>query len=627
MTETAGARPRAARWIRIAATTLLAGTLLGMVTGHAAAETRTLNLYYIHTKEKISVTYKKDGKYLKSGLDKLNRFLRDWRRNEPTRMDPQLFDMLWEVQRATRTKQPIHIVSAYRSPATNDMLRRTRGGQAEKSQHMLGKAIDFYIPGVKVSTIREIGFKMGAGGVGYYPKSGVPFVHLDTGNVRAWPRMSRSELARLFPDGKTLHLPPDGKPMPGYQKALAEYNARKRSGSAVAIANDGGGGRNAGERPKNLLAALFGGADEEEDIAEASVPTPRPAAAVAAAPAPAAPAPEPAPVPETPGTILASLPNASMPVPAAAPRRAAEGVPVAITPPAPVPAAAPEPVEAPAAVAELPDYVPPVPTRRPAVLVAAAEAPADRQSAAEIETALAAANTAAGSPVETVAAAPANAADEAAAILAAIAQSGERNAEVASVLPVPGLRPVTAAPEEPATVVAYAPPAPVPLVEPAALRPAPVPEVTAAPEGRAGRLPTPAAAPAQRPTPEEIVTAALDTGVATTPKSAKPSASDAAAVPPPVLPVQPADSARFAPSVPVAASLTRSGGVMERPEFAMNALRSAPDAVYTAGFSQTPPPADPNRLSGNAVTFLAVAKFSGGSGDGQPLTLQIPATN
>jgi uncharacterized protein YcbK (DUF882 family) len=115
----------------------------------ASAETRSLKLYYIHTKERAEIVFKRNGRYDQAGLRKLNRFLRDWRRNEPTKMDPRLFDLVWEVYKQTNARDYIHVVSAYRSPATNDMLRRTRGGQAKKSQHMTGKAMDFYIPGVK----------------------------------------------------------------------------------------------------------------------------------------------------------------------------------------------------------------------------------------------------------------------------------------------------------------------------------------------------------------------------------------------------------------------------------------------------------------------------------------------
>jgi len=244
-------------------------------TPEASAETRSLKLYYLHTKEKAEIVFKRNGRYDQSGLNKLNRFLRDWRRNEPTKMDPQLFDLVWEVYNQVGARGYINVVSAYRSPATNDMLRRTRGGQAKKSQHMLGKAMDFYIPGVKLSTLRASAMKMQGGGVGYYPKSGSPFVHLDVAGVRAWPRMSRQELVSLFPDGKTLHLPPDGKPLPGYKTALADY---KRRGGAIISSSSANSSKDT-KRSGGLLAALFGGGDEDEEpeaIASAPKPVPAP---------------------------------------------------------------------------------------------------------------------------------------------------------------------------------------------------------------------------------------------------------------------------------------------------------------------------------------------------------------
>ena len=94
------------------------------------------------------------GATTKTALKKLNYFLRDWRNDDQTRMDPQLFDILWEVTREVDTKEPIRIVSSYRSPATNAMLRRRSRGVAQFSQHMLGKAIDFNIPGVSVEQLR-----------------------------------------------------------------------------------------------------------------------------------------------------------------------------------------------------------------------------------------------------------------------------------------------------------------------------------------------------------------------------------------------------------------------------------------------------------------------------------------
>lgn len=208
--------------------------------GEAAAEDRALKLYFTHTGERATIVFKRNGKYDQRGLNQINRFLRDWRRNEPAKMDPRLLDLVWEVYRKSGARETIHVVSAYRSPATNNMLRnRSRNtGVAKRSQHMLGKAMDFYIPGVKLATLRALAMQMQVGGVGYYPTSGSPFVHLDVGNVRAWPRMSRQELARLFPDGRTIHLPADGRPLPGYQVALAERKKGIRSAPIEIVSSE-----------------------------------------------------------------------------------------------------------------------------------------------------------------------------------------------------------------------------------------------------------------------------------------------------------------------------------------------------------------------------------------------------
>ena len=239
----------------------------------ASAETRTLNIEFVHTGEKASITFKRNGRYDPKGLKQLNYILRDWRRNEPTKMDPRLFDLVWEVYKRSGGKGYIKAVSGYRSPQTNAMLRSRSKGVAKESQHMRGTAMDFYIPGVSLKTIRENGVKLQAGGVGYYPNSGSPFVHLDVGGVRAWPRMNRQDLVRLFPDGKTVHLPSDGKPLPGYQQAMAEYKKRLASGNTILMAE-----AKSPSRSKNLLAMLFGGGDEDEEE-DVSVPSERPAVA------------------------------------------------------------------------------------------------------------------------------------------------------------------------------------------------------------------------------------------------------------------------------------------------------------------------------------------------------------
>ncbi|WP_286157352.1 DUF882 domain-containing protein [Sinorhizobium sp. RAC02] len=207
----------------------------------AFAEVRSLKLFFTHTGERATITYKRNGKYDPKGLAQVNRLLRDWRRNEPARMDPRLLDLVWEVYQRAGAKDYINIVSAYRSPATNTMLRgRSRNtGVAKNSQHTLGKAMDFFIPGVKLARLRELAMQLQIGGVGYYPTSGSPFVHLDVGRVRAWPRVSRQELARIFPNGQTLHLPADGRALPGYDLAMVDYKRRVKATSVIAASTAG----------------------------------------------------------------------------------------------------------------------------------------------------------------------------------------------------------------------------------------------------------------------------------------------------------------------------------------------------------------------------------------------------
>ena len=223
-------------WLKRAVLTAAAAIVFAIGSlAPAQAETRTLKLYNTHTKERVSITFKKNGRYIPSGLREANRFLRDWRRNEMTKIDPELLDLVWEVYQKVRANKHIYVVSSYRSPATNNMLRKRSKGVARNSQHTLGKAMDFYIPGVNLAKLRAAGLRKHVGGVGYYPRSGSPFVHMDTGRVRHWPRMSRSQLAKVFPNGKTLHVPTDGKPLKGYKLALAEAKSGKSRSSRPTI--------------------------------------------------------------------------------------------------------------------------------------------------------------------------------------------------------------------------------------------------------------------------------------------------------------------------------------------------------------------------------------------------------
>ena len=238
----------------------------------ANGDTRTIFLYHAHRKDSIAATFRVNGHYDAETLSKLNWFLRDWRTDDQTNMDPRLFDVLWEAYRTTDRMgpdDPIVVMSAYRCPSTNAMLRRRSRMVAEHSQHMLGKAMDTTIPGLSMEKLREIGMRMQRGGVGYYPNAGTPFVHLDVGGVRHWPRMSYDQLARLFPDGKTVHIPSNGKPMDRYEEARAEILARGGEAATIAEATQGGG-------IFGFFAKIFGGGEDDEEarqVARVSRPT------------------------------------------------------------------------------------------------------------------------------------------------------------------------------------------------------------------------------------------------------------------------------------------------------------------------------------------------------------------
>ncbi|MBR1327425.1 DUF882 domain-containing protein [Bradyrhizobium ottawaense] len=294
--------------IGLAAVLLLAAA--GSVHNAAAlSETKTLSFHHTHSGEDLTVTFKRDGRYDEAALKQLNHFLRDWRTQDETVMDRRLFDILWEVYRDVDAKQPIQIISSYRSPATNAMLRRRSSGVARFSQHMLGHAMDFYIPGVPLEQIRFAGLRLQRGGVGFYPTSGSPFVHLDTGSIRHWPRMTHDQLARVFPDGKTVHLPTDGTPLKGYELAKAEIERR-------------GNGDDSSSKP-NFFAALFKGksaapaASSDEDDEGAPAPAAKPAVptVVAAAAKPADPVPTPRAKPQIAAAIQLASADAQLVAP------------------------------------------------------------------------------------------------------------------------------------------------------------------------------------------------------------------------------------------------------------------------------------------------------------------------
>jgi uncharacterized protein YcbK (DUF882 family) len=240
-------------------------------TANANGDTRTLSFHHVHTGENLTITFKRNGRYVPAALKKLDWFMRDWRKNKETHMDPQLFDLLWEVYREVGATKPIEIICGYRAPGTNAMLRARSKGVAEHSQHILGKAMDFFIPGVPLDLLRAVGLRLQDGGVGFYPTSGSPFVHMDVASIRHWPSISRVALQRIFPQGRTVHIPADGKPLRNYAEALADVENRGKvpNGRSLAAARAAGAIGDAqvqeaalvakhGKRPRTVLAALFG---------------------------------------------------------------------------------------------------------------------------------------------------------------------------------------------------------------------------------------------------------------------------------------------------------------------------------------------------------------------------------
>ncbi|MDH6233477.1 uncharacterized protein YcbK (DUF882 family) [Mesorhizobium soli] len=591
-------------WRKLLASSLIAFGFLTMVASAASAETRSLKLYFVHTGEKKEITFKRNGRFDPAGLADLNRFLRDWRRNEPTKMDPRLFDLIWEAYQASGSHEYIHVVSGYRSPATNSMLRSRSKMVAEKSQHMLGKAMDFYLPDVPLKRMREIGLKMQAGGVGYYPTSGSPFVHFDVGNVRHWPRMSRQELVAVFPNGKTLHVPSDGKPLPGFEEALAAYEARRGSGDlAVALAS---GSTKSTKRSRGLLAALFGGggSDDEEDsspVVASAAPAPKasvrqaPTVTTVAAPAPAKGGiqilspdeaqraeipgvdaaeqqPQPAQAPET---IVAALPARGVPLPALAPRPKGEvgAEAVAAATPETVPfGMAQDPLQgSPGAQAQAVALNIPLPTHRP-----------DYTPPAE----------------------PAKPTQEA--MLLALAETDK--GKLANI-PLPMSRP-TAASDSAEMVVAALPQARPTLPEPAKVA---QPEEAAAVQAeikankeRMAALATRAAEPATMVPDVPAEPVAPTSGAKTTPKTARAAAQDAKPDRKSVTLAAAPEAARWVLHKDYVAKASEG---TTAPSFAYNIVRTAPREVYTAGFQKSSQVADASRFTGKAVQFLSVARF------------------
>jgi uncharacterized protein YcbK (DUF882 family) len=144
-----------------------------------------LKLYHLHTEERTDVVYRRGDNYIPYAIVRLDHFLRDHRTGDVISLDPDVFDLLHDLTVAIRRPDAeIDIVCGYRTPWSNEFLRRTTSGVASHSLHVLGEAVDIRIPGVPTARLRDAALALHRGGVGYYPESG--FVHVDVGRVRHW---------------------------------------------------------------------------------------------------------------------------------------------------------------------------------------------------------------------------------------------------------------------------------------------------------------------------------------------------------------------------------------------------------------------------------------------------------
>ena len=150
----------------------------------AHAGERSISFYNEHTGESVKTVFWADGDYVAEGLREIDWLLRDYRSEEVAPIDPRLIDQLYRLRRQIGVRRPYHVVSGYRSPKTNEILRQSSSGVAKNSYHVRGMAVDIFLPKLDLKALRRVAVELRAGGVGYYPKLG--FVHLDSGRVRSW---------------------------------------------------------------------------------------------------------------------------------------------------------------------------------------------------------------------------------------------------------------------------------------------------------------------------------------------------------------------------------------------------------------------------------------------------------
>jgi len=149
-----------------------------------AGDIRRLRMYSGRTGESLDAIYWIEGEYIPQVLKEINYFMRDWRNDKAVKMDPHNFDIMAAAHRLTDADEAYMLLSGYRSPATNAMLRENSRGVARNSLHMRGQAADLRLQSRSMRELAKAAEACGAGGVGRYSRSN--FVHMDCGSVRHW---------------------------------------------------------------------------------------------------------------------------------------------------------------------------------------------------------------------------------------------------------------------------------------------------------------------------------------------------------------------------------------------------------------------------------------------------------
>ena len=169
-----------------AATTVAAAPVMANATGflRGAGDIRRIRMYNGRAGESLDMIYWIEGDYIRPALEEINYFFRDWRDNSVHRIDQRTIDILTASHRLMETDEPYTLLSGYRSPATNAMLRSRSSGVARNSRHLRGEAADVQLQSRSVSQMYSAARACNAGGVGRYSRSN--FVHMDCGPVRSW---------------------------------------------------------------------------------------------------------------------------------------------------------------------------------------------------------------------------------------------------------------------------------------------------------------------------------------------------------------------------------------------------------------------------------------------------------